>query len=110
SNIDEGIILGKCELIFENLNNEKLSLDFSGIPGKVKLNNEEIKFDRQLFNDWLILENKPLVQNKYRLCGLIDYKESSAWLEWEFSFSNFELNWSNSVTWVEWQNGKLVRE
>ncbi|WP_378187542.1 hypothetical protein ACE939_04265 [Aquimarina sp. W85] len=108
--IDEGLILGKCELVFDGINEEKLRLDFSGIPGKENIEPKEIQFDIELFHDWLILENKAISKNKYCISGLIDLDNGSAWLDWSFLFSNFKLTWNNSITWIEWQNGKFVNE
>ncbi|MDW3646037.1 MAG: hypothetical protein R8P61_03165 [Bacteroidia bacterium] len=108
--IDEGLILGKCKLVFDGINEERLRLDFSGILGKENIEPKEIQFDIDLFKDWLILENKAISKNKYCISGLIDLDDSSAWLDWSFSFSNFMLTWSNSITWIEWRNGKLVTE
>ncbi len=108
--IDEGLILGKCKLVFDGINEEKLRLDFSGIPGKEKIEPKDIPFDIDLFKDWLILENKTISKNKYCISGLIDLDDGSAWLDWSFSFSNFMLTWNNSITWIEWRNGKLVTE
>ncbi|WP_298319624.1 hypothetical protein [uncultured Aquimarina sp.] len=109
-NIGEGIILGQCELIFYGFNNENLKLDFTGTPGNENIEPKEIEFDILLFNEWLILDNKPNNGNKYCLNGLIDYEEKCGWLDWTFSFSKFKLSWNNSVTWEEWRNGKLVEK
>lgn len=108
--IKEGIILGKCELSFDGLNEENLRLDFTGIPDKENKESEEIQFDPELFHDWLILENKSVSSNKYCISGLIDLEDNSAWLDWSFLYSNFKLTWNNSITWTEWQNGKLISE
>ncbi len=108
--IKEGIILGKCELSFYGLSEENLRLDFTGIPDNENKEPEEIQFDPELFQDWLILENKSVSSNKYCISGLIDLEDNSAWLDWSFLYSNFKLTWDNSITWIEWQNGKLISE
>ncbi len=109
-NIGEGIILGKCELIFYGYIEENLKLDFSGIPDKKVFKPKVIQFDIDLFHNWLILQNKLILANKYLIGGLIEYENNSAWLDWSFSFLSFKLTWSNYITWVEWQNGKLINE
>lgn len=108
--IEEGIILGKCELTFDGFIKEKLSLDFSGITGNESIEPKEIQFDIELFNDYLVLENKTISHNKYCISGLIDIENNSAWLDWSFVFSNFKLTWKNSIIWIEWKNGKLVND
>lgn len=106
--IDEGLILEECKLVFDGIYEERLKLDFSGIPGKENFESKEIQFDIDLFHDWLILKNKSISKNKYCISGFMDFDNSSSWLNWSFLFSNFQLSWSNSITWVEWQNGKQL--
>ena len=108
--IEEEIILGKCELSFDGFSDETLKLDFSGISGKENKEPREIQFNPELFQDWLILENKSVSSNKYCISGIIDFEDNSAWLDWSFLYSNFKLTWDNSITWIEWQNGKLINE
>ena len=110
NNIGEGIILGKCELVFYEFNNENLKLDFTGTPGNENIEPKKIEFDILLFKEWLILDNKTNNKNKYCLNGLLDYEEKCGWLDWTFSFSKFKLSWNNSVTCKEWRNGKLVKK
>ena len=110
---DEGLILGKCELIFYGFRNEILKIDFTGTPGNENIAPKEIEFDIQLFREWLISDNKPKKSNdgnRYCLNGLIDYEDKCGWLDWNFSFSAFELTWKNSITWKEWRSGKIVEK
>ena len=108
--IDQGIILSKCCLIFEELNDEKLRLDFSGFPDYKHLKPKEIEFNQELFQNWLILENKLVGQNIFCISGFFDYEKISGWLDWQFIYKHFELFWENHITWEEWKNGKSIEE
>lgn len=107
-NIDEGIIIGKCELIFNHINNEVLRLDYSGVVGHEDKQSVEIDYNVELFNNWLVLQNKLSDSNMFCLGGLIDYKDSSVWLDWQFSFGDFSLTWDNYITCIDWKSGKIV--
>ena len=108
--VEESIILGKCELIFDGFNNEHLRVDFTGSQGNEDIEPIEIAFDIQLLNEWLILENKLDTKNRYCLSGFVEYEGKCGWVDWSFSFLEFKFSWNNSVTLTDWKNGKHVEE
>jgi hypothetical protein len=108
SHVHESIVLGKCELVFEGFTDERLLVDYSGIPGKEKMASREIDFDPNYFESWLILVNKVEAPNRFCINGLIDFEGNSPWLNWHFSFSGFQLSWNKYITVDEWRRGKIV--
>ncbi len=97
-------------MTFNQIKNESLKLDFTGIVGHENKQSQEIDFNPELFNNWLILENKLEDKNRFKLSGLIDYKEVNGWLDWRLTFADFRLTWNNYITWMDWKNGKLVED
>jgi hypothetical protein len=85
-----------------------LRLDYSGVVGHEDKQSVEIDYNVELFNNWLVLQNKLSDSNMFCLGGLIDYKDSSVWLDWQFSFGDFSLTWDNYITCIDWKSGKIV--
>jgi len=102
-NIEEPIIIGKCNLVVDGISNEEFRLylekkyHIEKIPENVgeywdEIQNTEIEDDSSMMKfDGFYIENK----------------ERTFWTEWQFEFKNAELNWEKYITAKEWETGKI---